>query len=323
MDGIKMLKAPRFKKPIILVAWPGMGEVAFRAASYLVEKLKAEEFAELEAQEFFYLTGSIIQDGILSLPNLPQGKFYHWKNKTGKNDLIIFLSDAQPDLSRAEAYCKKIIQAAKSFKAKTCVSLASMPQPIDHLQHPGLWFSATSALVSQELKKHNLPSLSMGQVSGMNGLFLGMAKREGLEGFCLLAEIPLYTVQIENPKAAYAVLNAINKILDLHVDLGGLVEQAHEMELEINRLLDYLKLGGAAAAGPIQEEEVEKIKKSLAQLTKLPLSVKEKIEKLFEQTSADITKAGPLKDELDKWNVYKDYEDRFLDLFKKTKDKNN
>ena len=323
MDGIKMLKTPRFKKPVFLAAWPGMGEVAFRAASYLVDKLKAEEFAELQTEEFFYLTGSIIQDGILSLPGLPQGKFYHWKNRTGKNDLIIFLSDAQPDLSRAEAYCKKIIQAAKSFKVKTCVSLASMPQPIDHLQHPGLWFSATSALVSQEIKKHNLAPLSMGQVSGMNGLFLGMAKREGLEGFCVLAEIPLYTVQIENPKASYAVLNAINKILDIHVDLGGLVEQAHDMETEINRLLDYLKLGSAAAAGPIQEEEVEKIKKSLAQLTKLPLSVKEKIEKLFEQTSTDITKASGLKDELDKWNVYKDYEDRFLDLFKKTKDKNN
>jgi len=323
MESIKMQKRPRFKKPIFLAAWPGMGEVAFKAANYLVEKLKAEEFAALAAEEFFYLTGSVIQDGILNLPALPQGKFYHWKNRGGKNDLIIFLSDAQPDLSRAQAYCDKIIQAAKSFGAVSCVSIASMPQPIDHMQQAGIWFCATCALVSQDLKKHNLSPLSMGQVSGMNGLFLGMAKSLGLEGFCLLGEIPLYTVQIENPKASYAVLNALSKILDIRLDLSGLIEQAHEMEVEINRLLDYLKMGSAAAAGPIQEEEIEKIKKTLAQLTKLPVSVKEKIEKLFEQTTRDITKAGGLKDELDKWNVYKDYEDRFLDLFKKAKDKNN
>jgi len=37
----------------------------------------------------------------------------------------------------------------------------------------------------------------------------------------------------------------------------------------------------------------------------------------------DISKANELKAELDQWNVYKEYEDRFLDLFKKTKGKNN
>jgi hypothetical protein len=177
--------------------------------------------------------------------------------------------------------------------------------------------------ISQDLKNQNLFPLSMGQVSGMNGLFLGMAKKEGLEGFCLLAEIPLYTVQIENPKASYAVLNALNKILGLRLDLSGLIEQTHEMEFEINKLLDYLKIGSASQPGPIQEEEIDKIKKTLAQLTKLPVSVKERIEKLFEQTLNDLSKARGLKDELDKWNVYKDYEDRFLDLFKKQKEKNN
>jgi hypothetical protein len=92
------------------------------------------------------------------------------------------------------------------------------------------------------------------------------------------------------------------------------------MEGEINKLLDYLKIG-SQTTGPIGEEEIEKIKKSLSQLTKLPTSVKEKIEKLFTQANTDISKANELKAELDKWNVYKEYEDRFLDLFKKTKDK--
>lgn len=323
IDGIKMLKKPRFKKPIFLAAWPGMGEVAFKAASYLVEKLKAEEFARLQPEEFFYLIGSSIKDGILDLPALPAGRFYHWKNKAGKNDLIVFLSQAQPDLSQAEAYCKKILEAARAFQAQTLVGFASMPQPIDHTHQPGIWFAATAVPLVEELKKYNLNFLPAGQISGMNGLFLGMAKREGFAGFCLFGEIPLYTVQIENPKASYAVLEALSKVLDIQIDLSGLLAKAHEMEAEINRLLDYLKIGPQAQIGPIQEEEIERIKKTLAQLTKLPVSVKEKIEKLFEQTKNDITKANGLKDELDKWNVYKDYEDRFLDLFKKAKDKSS
>ena len=322
MDGVKISKRPHLRNPYLIVAWPGMGEVAFKAASYLVEQLKLEEFASIPAEDFFYLTNSLVNQGILSSPQLPQSKFYYYKNKSGKNDLIIFISNAQPDLARADEYSRKIIQIAKSFKVDTVVSFASMPQAIDHTQESPVWFAATCAELSNSLKKINLHVLSEGAISGMNGLFLGIAKREGLKGFCLLGEIPLYTIQIENPKASYAVLKALFGILDLKVNLSGLINQAKNMEEEIGKLLDYLKMGNQVA-GPIGEEDIEKIKNSLSQLTKLPLSIKTKIEELFSLARFDISKAAELKAELDKWNAYKEYEDRFLDLFKKRGEKNN
>lgn len=330
MEGIKILKRPRLKRPYLIVAWPGMGEVAFKAATYLVEKLKAEEFAQVLPEEFFYFTGSNIQEGIVDLPELPYNKFYYWKNPAAKrsqkaedHDLIIFISNAQPDLAKAETYAKRIIHIARTFNVEMIVSFASMPQPIDYTQESRVWLASSSLEVKNNFKKYNFNALSEGQVSGMNGLFLGLAKREGLKGFCLLGEIPLYTIQIENPKASQAVLDALSRILNLRIDFTALLEQAHIMEGEINKLMDYFKLGAQGQSGPIGEEEIEKIKKTLSQLTKLPASVKEKIEKLFEQAKADITKANELKLELDKWSVYKEYEDRFLDLFKKAKDKSN
>ena len=102
MEGVKISKRPRLRDPQLIVAWPGMGEVAFKAASYLVERLKAQEFGEIPAQEFFYLTGSIVQKGLLSVPELPQNKFYYWKNPSGRHDLIVFISNAQPDLFLAQ-----------------------------------------------------------------------------------------------------------------------------------------------------------------------------------------------------------------------------
>ncbi len=330
MEGIKIYKRPRLKNPYLIVAWPGMGEVAFKAASYLVDTLKAEEFAVILPEDFFYLTGSIIKEGVLNVPELPQSKFYYWKNpaakagaKSGSHDLIIFLSNAQPDLAKAESYSKRIIHIAKSFNVETIVSFASMPQPIDHTHEPGVWFASTTPELNINFKKYNFNILSEGQISGMNGLFLGMAKKEGFKGFCLLGEIPFYTIQIENPKASQAVLGALAKILNIQIGFTGLIEQAETLEGEINKLLEYLKLGSQGQSGPIGEEEIERIKKALGQLTKLPVSVKDKIEKLFEQAKTDITKANELKAELDKWNAYKEYEDRFLDLFRKKKDKGN
>lgn len=322
MEGITVIKKPRLRRPTLLVAWPGMGDVAYRAANYLVDKLKAEEFARIEPENFFYLTGSIIDNGVLSAPELPFSKFYFWKNKKGKEDLIVFLSNAQPDLARAEEYSQKIISLAKAYKAKAVAGFAAIPVPIDHTHKAGVWLSSSSKEMNEELKKYGLNLLKEGQISGMNGLFLGRAKKDGLNGFCLLGEVPLYTIQIENPRASLAVLEAFCRIAGIEVDFTSLREQAQSMESEINKLLEYLKIG-PQAPGPIGEEEIEKIKKSLSQLTKLPASIKEKIEQLFEESKANITKANELKTILDRWNAYKEYEDRFLDLFKKANDKSN
>jgi len=321
MESIKILKRPKLKNPYLIVAWPGMGEVAFKAASYMIEKLKAQEFATILPDDFFYLTTSVVSDGILKLPELPEGKFYYWKNKTGKNDLVIFLSNSQPDLLKGELYCEKIIAFAKKLKVKMIIGMAAMPQAIEHTQNPNVWFTSTSASLNNSFKKFEINTLSEGQISGMNGLFLGLAARQSLDGFCLLGEVPLYTIQIENPKASLIVLEKLVKILNIDLDLTDLSAQVQTMEEEINKLLDYIKVG--TPLGPISEDEIEKIKKSLSQLTKLPLSVKDRIEELFKQARQDIAKANELKHELDKWNAYKEYEDRFLDLFKKKKEDNN
>jgi uncharacterized protein len=332
MEGIQLANKPKLHNPVLLCAWPGMGEVAFKAALYAIEKLKAAEFAQIDPEEFFYLTGSQIKDGLINAPELPYSKFYYYKNnakpaagtgsrKHAARDIVIFVSNAQPDLQRAGPYCQRILEVAKALKVKTIVSMAAMPQPVEHTQQPTVWYACTNAALKNQLQQYSVTTLLDGQISGMNGLFLSVAKKEGFEGFCLLGEIPLYTIQIENPKASYAVLDVFCRIFNVSLELKGLLEQAHAMEDEINKLLDYLKIG--TPAGPIGEDDIEKIKKSLNQLTKLPGSVQDKIDKLFGLAKKDISKAGELKNELDRWNVYKEYEDRFLDLFKKTKDTSN
>jgi len=150
---------------------------------------------------------------------------------------------------------------------------------------------------------------------------LGIAKKKGVKGVCLLGEIPFYTVQIENPKATAAILKVFNKYLKAELNLSAIEERTKLIEEEIDKLITYLK-GETPEEGPspLSQEDIEKIKKDLAAYTKLPQSAREKIENLFKDAEKDLGTANKLKDELDHWNVYKEYEDRFLDLFRK-KDK--
>lgn len=320
---LTITKKPKLKKPIFICAWPGMGEVAFKLGLYLRDRLKMEEFATLEAPELFPPTGVWIENNLIQLPKSGVGKFFFYKNKTGPNDVILFLSDAQPLLEHSVEYCKKILLLSKELKVKRVFTFAAMPQPIDHTAGPAVWFCATSKEIVNELQNLTigLKALTTGQVSGLNGLFLGIAKDMGLEGVCLLGEIPLFAIQIENPKGSLAILKSLRKIVKIEVDESGLSEQAKFMEQEIDKLINFIQ-SPEQYSGPISQDEIEKIKKSLNLSTRLPQSVREKIEKLFQEAKQNIVKATELKKELDSWNVYKEYEDRFLDLFKKPKEPN-
>ncbi len=315
---IKEVATPKIKRPVFIAAWPGMGEVAYRTALFLREVLGFKMFAKLEAGDFFKPAGVVVEKGILGLPHMPAGFFYYYKSKDGNSDMILFLGEAQPPLEYAQELGAAVVQFVKRYKPRLCISFAAKPEPIEHKADSQVWLTATHPVVLSEFKAYGLKLLTEGQISGLNGLILGIARKFKLKGICLLAEIPFYTVQIENPRANISILKVLDKYLGLNLNLAPLRERAQFIEEEIDKLMRYLK-GETETPPPLSEEDIERIKKDLSAYTKLPQSVRERIEQLFKEAQKDISKARELKDELDHWNVYKDYEDRFLDLFRKKK----
>ncbi len=95
-DQVIIHKEPKLHNPSLLAAWPGVANVALEATTYLKDKLQAEEFAEIEAQSFFEVTGVYVEKNLVQPPRLPENKFYYWKRKGKEGDLIIFLGEAQP-----------------------------------------------------------------------------------------------------------------------------------------------------------------------------------------------------------------------------------
>jgi len=314
---IKEISKPKLRNPILIAAWPGMGEVAYRSALFLREVLDFKMFAKLEAADFFKPAGVVVEKGILGLPHMPAGFFYYYKAKK-QPDVILFLGEAQPPLEYGQELARAIVKFAKKNKTVTIISFAAKPEPIDHRAESKVWMASTHKDVADTFKGFGIKVLNEGQISGLNGLVLGVGKKAGIKGVCFLAEIPFYTVQIENPRANLSLLKVIDKYLNFNLNLTPLVERAKFIESEIDKLMSYLK-GESQTPPPLSDEDIDKIKKDLSAYTKLPQSIREKIEILFRESKKDISKARQLKEELDHWNVYKDYEDKFLDLFKHDK----
>ncbi len=324
MKSIKIKKRPRLKNPVLIAAWPGMGDVALKAAVYLKDKLGATEFAEISSEEYFHPSGVWIDNSIISVPQHPTGKFYFYKNPSGSNDVVIFISDAQPFIDKGYEYAKEIVEFAFALKVSLVYTFAAMPLPIEHTQKPQVYASATQKEMLDIFTKMNLKLMPTGQISGLNGLVLGVAKEKGLEGVCLLGEIPLYTIQIENPFASMAVLSVLAQLLKIDLDLEDLKKYGEQISREIEHLIEYLKNPPEEQEErPIDQSEIDILKKGLADSPSLPDSAKTRIEDLFRLAKKDLSRAIELKRELDKWNMYDQYEDSFLDLFKKPPKKNN
>ena len=81
-----------------------------------------------------------------------------------------------------------------------------------------------------------------GTISGLNGLLLGVAMERGIEGICLLGEIPVYLSQfpIPYPKASRAILEVLLSRFGLGLDLSKLDELSWEVEQNIGRLYEEI-----------------------------------------------------------------------------------
>ncbi len=320
---VNIFKEVHPRNPVLVAAWPGMGQVALYAARYLKDKLKAKLFAKLDGRNFYYQNDIVVRDGVLELQDYPLGKFYYWENKTGEQDIIIFLSDMQPQAEKLEAYVQQILDFSSALQVKMIFTFAAMVTSVEYPRFPKVRLAVTNPEWISYFQKDDLKILKTGQISGLNGFLLGMAKKRGIPGACLLGKIPFYSTQIENPRTSHAILDAFLRAMGITLDLSELSMAARKMEEELGKLMDVVyrmpkeeDLDRTQELAPISGDDIDRIKQLLTAQVSLPDSVKRRIEELFHAAAVDIARAADLKRILDEWHIYKDYEDRFLELFK-------
>jgi proteasome assembly chaperone (PAC2) family protein len=241
---VRLHHEPELKDPYLVAAWSGMGNVAFGVVKYLRDKLEAEVFGEINLAESFRFSGvSVKDDGTVESPMLtisPSNRFYCWKNRRSGHDIILFIGEAQPSGMEYEL-AHKVIEVGEKFKVKRIYTAAAFALPIQISQESKVHCVATNVELIGDLKRFDLKLMTGGSISGLNGFLLGIAKEKGIEGVCLLGEMPNYLTHIEYPKASYAVLSILTKILDVNIDLGELLAVARYQEEEIKKYIKKIE----------------------------------------------------------------------------------
>jgi len=245
---------PKLKNPVFVEGLPGIGNVGRIAAGYLVEELKAKEFAELISSHFMPFV--FLQKS--AQVHLLKNKFYYYKGK--ERDLIILIGDSQStDPEGHYEVAEEIIKYVKKFGVSEMFTLAgwSVGEPVAKPKVIG-------AVNDKEMLKYEKYGIdfktteNLGSIVGASGLLLGIGKYYGIKGLCLLGETAGYPI-IPDHKSAREVLNVLCKILNLKIDTSKLEEKVKEMEEIIRRMQEVQTGAFAQLMKPPEKPEKEKL----------------------------------------------------------------
>ena len=303
-ENIRYYKNIDVVNPVMIAAWPGMGNVALGTADYIRRKLKAVRFAEIKNDPLAALDAIEVKGGLSKFPKTPLSTFYYTKDP----DMILFEGEVQPAGRSGIDLLNKVLGVAANLKVSRIFTGAAFPMPISHKDASEIYGAANKESLRDYLKDSGISLMEAGHISGLNGLMLGFAAKKGIDAICLLATMPHYAISLPNPKASSAIIETLNRMLNISIDVRELNGYIKDMEDRMAIIEDKVK-----DVLIIEEESIESRPR---REKKVPGYIMERIEKLFVEAKEDRNKASSLKNELDRWDLYGLYEDRFLDLFK-------
>ena len=300
--------------PDMIAGWPGMGNVGLRAVSYMRSDMGAKEFARIDMSDELMPEAVSVKDGLVLRPNLPETRLFY----AAEPSVIFVEGDEQLHGHAALALMRGVLDLAREYGVRTIYTAAAFAMPVSCTHDPVIYGVANEILLRDRLGPMGVTLLQEGQVSGMNGVLLGLENDYQIPAACLMASMPQYALRLPNPKSSREIIRFFERELGCAVNMTGLNMAVSEMEAIMGdierRILEVMsKLAEEQMPGIPQDTTVLERKRN-----KTPEGAMLRIEQLFGELAKHKSKekAAKLKGELDRWNLYDLYEDRFLDLFK-------
>jgi proteasome assembly chaperone (PAC2) family protein len=213
---------------------------------------------------------------------------------------LFFIGEEQPsdggrvyaEGTKAYRMANLVLDVALKFGCQRVYTSGAAVAPIHHTARSRVWAVPNSDALIDEVRSYENTVLmsdiegrgGQGNITGLNGLLLGGAKKRGLEAICVMGEIPIYIhgFPIPYPKGSKSVLQVLSAALGIEIDMqeiDGLVDQSERdidsvyerLPSEVKEQLDKLKYvtyAKPAEPGPITEEDKKRILQEIDRLFK-------------------------------------------------------
>lgn len=171
-------------KPIVIAAMQDMGNVGSIAIDFINGSLHTRPFRYVSVP---FPTYVVDNGGYIDFQR------EKWEYRYGADgSIIVFGGGSGQPQTNQELYelCQDVIDTAKEYSAQLVYTLGAFHTNRNYGRNPKTFITATTQELSEKIQRlgfERTPGSSL--ITGFNGLILGLAKENGLQGIGLYAEI--------------------------------------------------------------------------------------------------------------------------------------
>ncbi len=267
MSRVEWIFRPQVSRPVVVCAFAGWndgGEAATTAARHLKDQWVARRFAGLDPEEFYDFQVNRptvrVQAGLTRRLDWPRNDFF--LARPGERDAIVMIG-VEPNV-RWRTYVQTVLQIAHDLGAEHLVTLGAFLADVPHTAPSPVSVSSTDP---EWLAQPGVEPARYEGPTGIVGVLHDSAARVGLRSLSLWAAASHYLPSGANPKAAFALLQALRGVVGLEVDTRDMARVATGWQRRVDEevaedaeLADYvrrLEEAGAASEdlGPVPSGE--------------------------------------------------------------------
>jgi proteasome assembly chaperone (PAC2) family protein len=229
MSELIVSSKPDLRRPVLLAGfrgWNDGGQGATLGAGYLARQWEAEEFAEVDPENFYDFQAVrpqvSLEDGMTRKLEWPTNTFLHAPIPGLDRDAVILLG-VEPNL-RWKTYSSLVLEVVQDLEVELVVTLGSLLADVPHTRAAPVSAAASDPALVEELGVE--PSRYEGP-TGIVGIVLDACRHAGLPAVSLWAAVPHYVSLAPSPRAALALCRRLGELIGTDIDLAEL-EQAGE-----------------------------------------------------------------------------------------------
>ncbi len=237
---------------VAYAGWPDAAESATNTIKYLLRKLKAAKFAEIDPEEFFVFTqerprSSRTRDGRRRI-HWPANEFYYWPGRGDADSKgLMFLLGVEPNL-RWRTFSNIVADLAKHSGVKTVIHVGALLDAVPHTRPVRLTGSSTQPNLQKALDSASVTQSNYQGPTGISTAVMDACVRKGLAYASLWGNTPHYLQAAPNYRISYNLAKNLVSLLDLPFDLGELAAAADTFDAEVvkaveqdEQLREYIK----------------------------------------------------------------------------------
>jgi len=236
MSELNVSFRPELRRPVLVAAfrgWNDGGQGATLAAGYLAKQWNAQQFAEIEAEQFYDFQAMrpqvTLEDGMTRRLEWPENSFFHAEIPGTERDAVILLG-TEPNL-RWKTFSGLVLGLAQELGVERTVTFGSLLADVPHTRPAPVTAAATDESLVTELGLE--PSRYEGP-TGIVGVLLGACRDAGITSLSLWAAVPHYVSLAPSPRAALSLVRRFGELMSIDVDVSELEQAANEYSEQVS-----------------------------------------------------------------------------------------